>query len=127
MKKFRFSFFFSQFLNLLTIFDLLTICLVLITICLVPVLFFMDVSGFESQYPYVLLLALLTTAIGHSLMVHSLQFFSVSTASIISSVQPIFGIIIAFFFLNEIPTLNTFVGGSLILITVIIESLRSKT
>ncbi len=98
----------------------------IITICLVPVLFFMDVSGFESQYPYVLLLALLTTAIGHSLMVHSLQFFSVSTASIISSVQPIFGIVLAFIFLNEIPTWNTFVGGSLILATVVIESIRSK-
>ena len=98
----------------------------IITICLVPVLFFIDVSGFESQYPYVLLLALLTTAIGHSLMVHSLQFFSVSTASIISSVQPIFGIILAFVFLNEIPTWNTFIGGSLILATVIIESIRSK-
>ena len=98
----------------------------IITIFLVPVLFFMDVSGFESQYPYVLLLALLTTAIGHSLMVHSLQFFSVSTASIISSVQPIFGIILAFFFLKEVPTWNTFLGGSLILATVIIESIRSK-
>ena len=97
-----------------------------ITICLIPVLFFMDVSGFENQYPYILLLALLTTAIGHSLMVHSLQFFSVSTASIISSVQPIFGIILAFFFLNEIPTWNTFLGGSLILATVVIESIRSK-
>ncbi|WP_237277684.1 DMT family transporter [Tenacibaculum ovolyticum] len=98
----------------------------IITICLLPVLFFMDVSGFESQFPYLLLLALLTTAIGHSLMVHSLQFFSVSTASIISSVQPIFGIILAFIFLNEIPTWNTFVGGSLILATVVIESVRSK-
>ena len=73
-----------------------------------------------------LLLALLTTAIGHSLMVHSLQFFSVSTASIISSVQPIFGSILAFFFLKEVPTWNTFLGGSLILATVIIESIRSK-
>lgn len=98
----------------------------IITICLLPVLFFMDVSGFESQYPYLLLLALLTTAIGHSLMVHSLQFFSVSTASIISSVQPIFGIVLAFIFLNEVPTLNIFFGGSLILATVIIESVRSK-
>ncbi|WP_422089856.1 DMT family transporter [Tenacibaculum ovolyticum] len=98
----------------------------IITICLLPVLFFMDISGFESQFSYLLLLALLTTAIGHSLMVHSLQFFSVSTASIISSVQPIFGIILAFIFLNEIPTWNTFVGGSLILATVVIESVRSK-
>ena len=98
----------------------------IITICLVPVLFFMDLSGLESQFPYLLLIALLTTAIGHTMMVNSLKHFSVSTASIISSVQPIFGIIIAFLFVNEIPTLNTFIGGSLILATVVIESIRSK-
>ena len=98
----------------------------IITICLIPVLFFMDLSGFQSQLPYLLLIALLTTAIGHTMMVHSFKHFSVSTASIISSVQPVFGIILAFIFLNEIPNTNTFIGGSLILVTVIIESIRSK-
>ena len=98
----------------------------IITICLVPVLFFMDLSGFQSQFPYLLLIALITTAIGHTMMVHSFKHFSVSTASIISSVQPVFGIILAFIFLNEIPNMNTFFGGSLILATVIIESIRSK-
>jgi drug/metabolite transporter (DMT)-like permease len=96
------------------------------TVLLVPTLFFMDISGLELQFPYLILLALLTTAVGHSLMLHSLKFFSASTASIISSLQPIFGIILAFFFLKEIPTINTFFGGSLILLTVVIESIRSK-
>ena len=99
---------------------------VIITILLLPTLFFMDISGLESQFPYLLLLAFLTTAIGHSLMLHSLKFFSASTASIISSLQPIFGIILAFFFLQEIPTMRTFWGGSLILLTVVIESVRSR-
>lgn len=97
-----------------------------ITIVLLPLLFFMDLSGFSSQFPYLLLLALLTTAIGHSLMVHSLKFFSATAATIISSVQPIFGIILAFFFLNEIPNVNTYIGGGLILATVAIESIRAK-
>jgi len=97
-----------------------------ISILLLPTLFFMDLSGLESQFPYILLLAILTTAVGHSLMLHSLKFFSASTASIISSLQPIFGIILAFFFLKEIPNWNTFWGGSLILLTVVFESLRSK-
>ena len=98
----------------------------IITICLAPVLFFMDLSGLQSQFPYLILIALITTAIGHTMMVHSFKHFSVSTASIISSVQPVFGIILAFIFLNEIPNMNTFIGGSLILATVIIESIRSK-
>jgi len=99
---------------------------VIITILLLPTLFFMDLSGLESQFPYLLLLAILTTAIGHSLMLHSLKFFSATTTTIISSLQPVFGIILAFFFLTEIPTINTFLGGSLILLTVVIESIRSK-
>nr|WP_262906732.1 DMT family transporter [Tenacibaculum maritimum] len=84
----------------------------------------MDFSEIVNQFPYVLLLALLTTAIGHSLMVRSLKFFTVSTASIISSIQPVFGVVLAYTFLNEIPTWKTFIGGGLILTTVIIESVR---
>jgi drug/metabolite transporter (DMT)-like permease len=98
----------------------------IITIVLFPVLFFMDSTGFESQYPYLLLLALLTTAIGHSLMVHSLKFFSASTATIISSIQPIFGILIAFLLIDEIPKTKTIWGGLIIILTVVIETIRSK-
>ena len=97
-----------------------------LTIILLPVLFIKDTSNITTQYPYIIILALVTTAIGHSLFISSLKHFSVSTASIIGSTQPIFGIIIAFIFLNEIPSLNTFIGGSLIIATVIIESIRSK-
>ena len=99
----------------------------LLAILLFPALLVMDTSNITTQYPYVILLALLTTAIGHTLFVNSLKYFKASTASIIGSTQPLFGIIIAYFFLNEIPTIHTFVGGALILTTVIIESVRSKT
>jgi drug/metabolite transporter (DMT)-like permease len=99
----------------------------ILSVILVPVLFYMDVSNITSQYPYVFLLALLTTAIGHTMFVNSLKYFKASTASIIGSAQPVFGIIIAFFFLKEIPTIHTFVGGALILTTVVIESIRSKS
>ncbi|WP_456441058.1 DMT family transporter [Psychroserpens sp.] len=98
----------------------------ILTALLIPTLFIMDTSAIETQYPYVLILALLTTAIGHTLFVNSLKYFNASTASIISSTQPVFGIIIAFLFLNEIPSWNTFVGGTLIISTVVIESIRSK-
>lgn len=100
--------------------------LIIVSIVLLPTLYFMDTSAIQTQFPYVILLALLTTAIGHTLFIKSLRYFSVSTASIISSMQPIYAIILAYFFLKEIPTLNTFFGGLLILSTVIIESIRSK-
>ena len=100
---------------------------VIIAVLLLPVVFFMDASNISTQYPYVIILALVTTAIGHTLFVNSLKYFKASTASIIGSSQPVFGIIIAFFFLKEIPTIHTFVGGTLIVTTVVIESIRSKT
>ncbi len=98
----------------------------IITIILAPILGVMDSSKISTEYPFIILLALVTTAIGHTLFVNSLKYFKASTASIIGSAQPVFGIIIAYFFLNEIPTIHTFVGGTLILTTVLIESIRSK-
>jgi drug/metabolite transporter (DMT)-like permease len=98
----------------------------ILTLILSPLLYYMDTSGIKSQFPYVILLALLTTAIGHTMFINSLRYFKVSAASIIGSAQPIFGIIIAYFFLNEIPSWNTFWGGLLIISTVIIESFRSN-
>ena len=98
----------------------------ILSIVLLPVIFVMDTSGIQTQFPAVLMLALLTTAIGHTLFLQSLKYFTVGTASIISSIQPIFGIIIAYIFLNEIPTWNTFWGGALILSTVLIESIQSQ-
>lgn len=99
---------------------------VIVALILVPVMFIYDTSNISTQFPYIILLGLVTTAIGHSLFIGSLKHFSVSTASIIGSTQPVFGIIIAFIFLNETPSFNTFIGGSLILATVIIESVRSR-
>ena len=98
---------------------------VIITVLLAPVLFLCDFSDLKVSF-HIYFIALLTTAIGHTMMVHSLKHFSASTASIISSVQPIFGIIIAFVFVNEIPSINTFIGGGLILLTVVLESIRIR-
>jgi len=98
----------------------------ILSVLLLPSLFFMDISNITNQIPSLVMLGLLTTAIGHTMIVSSFKHFSVSTASIITSITPIFGIILAFMFLNETPTLNTFIGGSLILATVVIESIRSQ-
>lgn len=100
--------------------------ILILSVLLIPAIFLMDISNLSSQFPYIIILALVTTAIGHSIFIHSLKYFSVSTASIINSIQPVLGIIMAYFFLKEIPTWNTFFGGSLILATVIIESIRSR-
>lgn len=94
---------------------------------LFPVLMLYPLDSFSPQIPYLVFLGLVTTALGHTLFLNSLTYFTVSTASIMNSIQPIFGILIAFFFLNEIPPASSLIGGGIILTTVVIESLRSRS
>lgn len=92
-----------------------------ISIVFIPFLFTQDSSQTISFLPYILCLGIITTAVGHTVFVKSLKNFKVSTASIIASSQPVFGILIGVFFLKEIPSLVTIVGGGIILSTVFVE------
>ncbi len=97
----------------------------IIGVLLLPALFWADFEMVLSQWKGLLALALLTTAIGHTLFLRSFRHFSITTASIISSVQPVYGIVIGALFLSEIPSWTTILGGVLILTSVLIESMRS--
>tara|TARA_B100000035_G_C21017522_1_gene562616 strand:+ start:1264 stop:2124 length:861 start_codon:yes stop_codon:yes gene_type:complete len=99
--------------------------LIIVSVLLSPVFYFYDVNGLGASLPAILILALLTTAIGHTLFVYSFRNFSISAASIISGVQPIYGIIIGMIVLGEYPGVRTIIGGAVILGTVLIESVRS--
>ncbi|MFD1316620.1 DMT family transporter [Namhaeicola litoreus] len=99
--------------------------LLIITICLSPFFLFLDTSGILPQFPANLTLALVTTAIGHTLFLYSFKHFSTTSVSIISSAQPIYGIIIGMILLKEYPSMNAIIGGSLILLSVVLESMRS--
>ena len=96
-----------------------------VAIVLIPSYFIFDLNNVSSQLPYIGILALLTTAVGHTLFLFSLKHFSVTTASLMSSAQPIYGIILGILFLDEVPNLRTLIGGTLILISVAVESKRA--
>ena len=100
--------------------------MVTVTLVLWPAFFIFDVNPIANDIPALLVLALVTTSIGHTLFVMSFKNFSISTASIMSSVQPIYGIIFGLLFLSEIPTSKTLIGGFLILLTVVFESIQSR-
>ena len=96
-----------------------------VTIVLTPVLFFSNFNDVILQWAPLLTLAIVTTCIGHTLFLMSLRNFSTTAASIMSSAQPLYAIILGIVFLAEYPSLKTIVGGVLIISAVIIESLRS--
>ncbi|APG59218.1 DMT family transporter [Christiangramia salexigens] len=96
-----------------------------ILICLLPVVFWVDVNAVLNQWKPIVTLAILTTCLGHTLFLKSFKNFSVTAASIMSSMQPVYGIILGLLFLNEVPALKTVLGGGLIISAVVIESLIS--
>ena len=100
--------------------------MVVITLVLWPVLFIFEANPTTNDWQALVVLALVTTSIGHTLFVMSFKNFSISTASIMSSIQPIYGILFGMLLLNEIPSGNTLIGGFLILTTVVIESVNSS-
>ena len=100
--------------------------LAVIIILLLPFHWIYPNIDIRSQWPYLLILGIFTTAIGHTLFLGSFYHFRISTVSIISSIQPLFGVLLGIFFLSEIPDLKSMLGGALILSTVVIESRSSK-
>ncbi len=99
-----------------------------IVLFLVPVLFLLDfeISHYKTQLPYLIFLGAITTAIGHTYLVKTFKYFSATTASLLSCIQPVYVVILAYFFLNEKPTLTTLIGGGIIVSAVVLESMMGK-
>jgi len=100
--------------------------LIIISIVLFPSFFILDTSNIADEIPAALVLALLTTALGHTMFLYSFRHFSTTSVSIMSSVQPIYGILLGMLFLNENPDQHAVLGGILILTSVVVESMRAK-
>lgn len=105
---------------------LMTYQTAIVGVLLLPFLFTVTSESIVAQWHVLVALAILTTAIGHTLFLMTFKHFNITTVSILSSIQPVYGIIIGAIFLSEIPRGTTIIGGILILSSVVIESIRSK-
>lgn len=97
--------------------------ILVIAILLFPSVFFSEFNLVIDQWKPLLILAVLTTCIGHTLFLKSFKNFSITAASIMSSIQPVYGIVLGIFFLSEMPSIKTVIGGILIISAVVIESM----
>ncbi len=97
--------------------------LLVVVMLTLPFLFFIPVSvpEIKTHWYYLLFIGLVTTAMGHTFFVKSLQLFSVSTVSLLSNFTPVVGILLGIILLHEKPTDNILLGGSLILMTALVE------
>lgn len=72
-------------------------------------------------------LGLFCTAGAHSLFIQGIKRISAATASIISSLEPVYGIALAYFFLKETPSSRTLIGGAIILLSVVLVSSKRRS
>lgn len=78
----------------------------------------------SSDLLQLLVLATICTVLGHTLFLKSLRYLSANSASIIACIQPVYGILLAFILLHEIPSFQTILGGSVIFATVFMHIIQ---
>lgn len=76
----------------------------------------------RTDWLWLLVLGVLCTAVAHTLFIESLSVLRTQVASVISGLEPVYGIALAALLLGEMPTLRTLVGGGLILGTTMMAS-----
>jgi len=91
---------------------------------LFPFFFTGSSSASSSQWIALVALGLITTASGHTLFVRGIARYKPTAASIFMCLTPIYGIILAYLFLNEVPGARTIIGGVVILGVVLFKAIK---
>jgi drug/metabolite transporter (DMT)-like permease len=98
------------------------------TLVLIPFIFILDFEMTPYKWLLVFLLGTFLTAGAHYLFIHSLMTIKTRTASIITSLEPVYGIILAVFILREIPDIKMIIGCTIIIgIGIFISLLNQKS
>ena len=76
--------------------------------------------------PNLIILGVVCTALAYTLFINSLSSIKARTASVITGLEPVYGIILAFLILNETPGIQTLTGGLVIISTSIVASIQTR-
>lgn len=86
-------------------------------IVLLPALFFAPSATLWTPHTLLILLILgvVCTALAHTLFIASMRYITAQSASLLASLEPVWGIVFGVLLLQDIPTLITLLGGAIIL------------
>lgn len=94
------------------------------TLILLPFLIANDWALEPVDVALLAILGIFCTALAHVLFIRSLVHVKAQLASIIASLEPVYGIIFALVLLGEVPALRTILGGGIILGTIIMATIK---
>ncbi|MFO7980427.1 MAG: DMT family transporter [Candidatus Aminicenantes bacterium] len=86
------------------------------TLFLVPVLLFIKPGLTLRNLWLLIILGVVCTALSHTLFIKGMKNVKAQTASLIHTLEPVYGIIFAFLLLKEVPSSRTLMGGAVILL-----------
>lgn len=95
------------------------------TVFLLPSLFILRPAVTARDIGLIILLGTLFTGVAHTMFISGLKHVSAYMASIITMLEPLYSIVLAYFLLGETLSVNTALGGIIILSTVVFISLDS--
>lgn len=78
-----------------------------------------------AEWKQFLILGTIFTAVAQSLYAASLKHLSAKTVAIVATLLPLYGAVLAWLILGEIPTLRTVIGGLVIIGAVVVETVRA--
>jgi drug/metabolite transporter (DMT)-like permease len=86
-------------------------------IVLLPIFFFTATGSFWTPHVLLILfiLGVVCTALAHTLFIASMRDITAQTASLLASLEPVWGIIFGIVLLGAIPTARTLIGGAIII------------
>jgi drug/metabolite transporter (DMT)-like permease len=91
---------------------------------LLPCLLVIPLRLSSRDWALLVVLGLACTAVSHTLFIQGMRHVRAQTASIISSLEPVYGIVLALLFLREVPSLRTLAGGAVILTAVLLVTVK---
>jgi len=93
---------------------------------IIPAILIKSPLPLYSDLPLLAVLGIFCTALSHSLFIKSLARIRAQTVSVITGLEPVWGIALAILFFNEIPNLQTIAGGIIIIIASALAGMKNK-
>ena len=94
--------------------------------CLLPLVLFELPAIRGMDWLWLVALGVLCTGVAHSLFVASLRVLNARSASVVFALEPVYGILFAWWLFSEQPTLRMLFGGALILLATLVSARLSR-
>jgi drug/metabolite transporter (DMT)-like permease len=93
---------------------------------LIPALLRTGLPASGREWALIVILGVVCTAAAHALFIEGLAKVGARTASILSALEPVYGILLALVFLKESPSLRTVSGGAIVMAAALGATVRAR-